>query len=339
MNSKEAHAVRALARAQNQDARMRALNDLRYSATRVEPEFTAEIDALLAESRSVCENGRRLQWGQRNNEENGLRQVLRPSQRKPGVLTDLDPQDDPIGLDALLAPVEEWCLAWQKADKLAEAGADLPGPLILHGPPGTGKTHMTAAIARRLPDYPAGVIDAHNIVTSYVGATGSSLAKAFEACATPPAMLVIEEVDAFGLSRSDGDSGASVENSRVTIALMRLLDQHEAPVILTTNRFDLLDPALIRRCEIVVKFPEPRPAQLLRIAALHLGVDVATLSPETLNGSTIREIVPAAKRARRAGILRDADPVMEFARILADSTFDIPHGRENHGGEKHGTLA
>lgn len=86
-----------------------------------------------------------------------------------------------------------------------------------------------------------------NLLDSYLGKTQENVGRIFDYARANPCVLCFDELDAIGGKR--GDRADVSEMSRVTIALMQELDRmhNKTIIIATTNRFDKLDPALIRR--------------------------------------------------------------------------------------------
>lgn len=86
-----------------------------------------------------------------------------------------------------------------------------------------------------------------SLVDSHLGQTQSNLARIFDYVRTAPCVLCFDEIDAVGMARGQKDDVG--EMNRVVIAIMQEMDRLPNNVIIigTANRFDRLDPALIRR--------------------------------------------------------------------------------------------
>ena len=148
-------------------------------------------------------------------------------------------RDDVVLPDEVLRRIERHALsvADHRASLLA-AGQHLKRGLLLYGPPGTGKTHTTRYLLSRMTDYTRLVLTGRALV-----AVGSVAALARD---LHPAVVVLEDVDLVAEDRSFGPATSPV--------LFDLLDAMDggAPdadllFLLTTNRADLLEPALAAR--------------------------------------------------------------------------------------------
>ena len=145
--------------------------------------------------------------------------------------------------------VERVLAVYRASGKLADLGISYYPALMLHGQSGCGKTMLARYIAHRA-NLPFVYVKFSNLVNSHLGETQSNVAKVFDYVRTEPCVLCFDEIDAIGMKRGQQDDVG--EMNRVVIALMQELDQLPNKVIIvgTTNRFDKLDPALIRRFPI-----------------------------------------------------------------------------------------
>ncbi|TVQ94674.1 MAG: AAA family ATPase [Deltaproteobacteria bacterium] len=208
-----------------------------------------------------------------------------------------------ITLDDLFVPtdarleIEEvlhlarWADTWGIGGKATSATA-----LLLHGPPGTGKTHGARAIAGEL-GRGALLVSAASVRSKWVGESERRLSELFAQADREDAVLVLDEVDAIAGLR--GSSRSAHHDDVLTSALLTLLDSHEGLVVMTTNRQDALDPALTRRLLWTIHLPMPdrEAREALWQAMLPQdrrapGVDLRRLAAlYPLSGADIRAIV------------------------------------------------
>ena len=188
------------------------------------------------------------------------------------------------GLDEIIRQVRESIeLPLRHPEVIARLGIDPPKGVLLHGPPGCGKTLLARAVAHE-----SGVrfmaVSGPELITKWHGESEDNLRKVFaEAREKQPCIVFFDEIDAIAQSRSSAESLRL--DARFTTQLLVLLDGIHDPgkvfVIGTTNRLDLLDPALLRpgRFDRIIAVPSPDSAARLAILNIHarklpLGADV-----------------------------------------------------------------
>jgi hypothetical protein len=189
----------------------------------------AEIWALMAE-RNVS-RGRVLELSARNfHEDEGAPLTVRSLPQiardrivlPPGVLERIERQAFGIA---------------RHADRLRASGRHLRRGLLLHGPPGTGKTLTAMYLAAEMPERTVVLLTGQSL-----GAVSTSVDLA---TALQPAMVVLEDVDLVAMDRDYEPTNAILFE---LLNAMDGLDQdHDVLFVLTTNRADLLEPALAAR--------------------------------------------------------------------------------------------
>ncbi|KAH3669165.1 hypothetical protein WICMUC_005004 [Wickerhamomyces mucosus] len=130
----------------------------------------------------------------------------------------------------------------------SDFGITPPRGILLHGPPGTGKTMLLRAVASETNAHVL-TINGPSIVSKYLGETESALRDIFnEAKKYQPSIIFIDEIDSLAPSRNSDDSG-EVE-SRVVATLLTLMDgvgdSGRLVVVAATNRPNSIDSALRR---------------------------------------------------------------------------------------------
>jgi SpoVK/Ycf46/Vps4 family AAA+-type ATPase len=194
-----------------------------------------------------------------------LRPVLPPSssmlqELKPTTFADLLL---PAGIQLLFDELVE---ELEYRDELAERGLRPRNRIILHGPPGNGKTSSAAAIASAI-NVPAYGVSLPKLIDKYIGGTGQNLGELFGSLGRDT-LVVFDEIDAIGSTRGVADTGGAKEQNTSVNVLLTLLDRCERGIIVaTTNRLDILDPALVRRFDETVLVPAPTEEQMGNLAA------------------------------------------------------------------------
>ena len=147
----------------------------------------------------------------------------------------------------------------QRAATFARLGAAPPRGILLHGPPGCGKTSLVLALAN---DIHATFLTMtpSDVYSAYVGDSESSIRAVFaRARSCVPALLFLDEMDAIVGSRGleggngtggGGGGGASDVQARVLSTLLNEMDGISSAdgliIVGATNRLDAIDPALLR---------------------------------------------------------------------------------------------
>ena len=176
--------------------------------------------------------------------------------------------------------------------ELLEVGQHLKRGLLLHGPPGTGKTHTVRYLTGRLSS------------TTVVLLTGLSIRFIDQAAALArslqPSMVVLEDVDLVGMDRDFSEDG-----NPLLFSLLEAMDgvgaDADVAFVLTTNRADILEIALADRpgrVDLAVEIPRPdaaRRERLLRLYArgLTIRADTAEVAAATdgVTASFIKELI------------------------------------------------
>jgi SpoVK/Ycf46/Vps4 family AAA+-type ATPase len=131
------------------------------------------------------------------------------------------------------------------------------GTLCFHGPPGTGKTALAEHIAQAVGK-PLLVRQASDLMSKFVGETEQNMAKMFEEAQTEGAVLLLDEADSFLRSRQRAER--SYEVSEVN-EMLQGMERFAGLFICTTNLFDALDEAALRRFTFKVRFKPMQAAQ------------------------------------------------------------------------------
>jgi SpoVK/Ycf46/Vps4 family AAA+-type ATPase len=203
---------------------------------------------------------------------------------------------------------------------LLSAGQHLKRGLLLHGPPGTGKTHTVRYLTGSLADLTVILLTGRSI--RFID-RAAALARRLQ-----PSMVVLEDVDLVATDRDYTPGG-----NPLLFSLLDAMDgvgaDADVTFVLTTNRADILESALADRpgrVDLAVEIPRPDARcreRLLRVYARDLTVDAdleqVAAGTEGVTASFIKEMIRRTVLASlRAG---ERPPVLRgphFAEVLAE---------------------
>ncbi|NBD22306.1 AAA family ATPase [Paenibacillus sp. T1] len=132
--------------------------------------------------------------------------------------------------------------------------------ILLHGPPGTGKTMAAEAIANEL-EMDLYRINLAQVVSKYIGETEKNLHAIFQAAEESYAILFFDEADAlFGKRTEVKDALDRHANTEIAFLLQKM-EEYDGITILATNLFHNMDAAFIRRVQHCIEFPIPNDSQ------------------------------------------------------------------------------
>lgn len=160
------------------------------------------------------------------------------------------------------APLGAFRLDWIHCDRpleplLERMPAAGEGRFFIYGSPGTGKSAFAAELAARL-GRPLQARVGGDLLSCYVGETEKAIARTFREAQANGSVLLIDEIEGV-LSNRQG-LRHSWELGTVN-ALLTALDAFQGYVVLTTNLFERMDPALLRRMEHKLEFAAPTAEQ------------------------------------------------------------------------------
>ena len=133
-----------------------------------------------------------------------------------------------------------------------------PKCILFEGPPGCGKTTSAKIISQQV-EIPLVYMPLEAIMSKFYGESESRLAEIFEAAAAMGSVILfIDEIDSLATSR---EAGLHEATRRILSTLLRKIDSFESDgevlVICATNRKKDLDPALISRLDLSIRFELP----------------------------------------------------------------------------------
>ncbi|MCB0243726.1 MAG: AAA family ATPase, partial [Anaerolineae bacterium] len=181
-----------------------------------------------------------------------LRRAMAGSRRAMGMPTRPRTAPEP----ALYQP--HWTNADRDLGQLAQCLAKRPeARLCLYGPSGTGKSAFAHYLSR-VAERPLIAKRASDLLDCYVGSTEKQIAAAFDQARDQDAILLIDEADSFLMDRQRAQRNWELSQVNELLAQM---ENYDGLLVMTTNLFDKLDSAVIRRFDFKVKFDFLKPDQ------------------------------------------------------------------------------
>ncbi|RAJ79056.1 ATPase family protein associated with various cellular activities (AAA) [Chitinophaga dinghuensis] len=165
--------------------------------------------------------------------------------------------EDVFFSDANKAILEQVIKEHRHIDALRQYELPVDNKILLHGQSGCGKTTTAKAIAAALGKSIV-ILNLSTLVSSKLGETSHNLKTVFDKAIRDKAVLFLDEFDQIGKLRStdDHDSG---EMRRLVNTLLQLVDYfpQDSMLVCATNFYDLIDPALLRRFQLKLKYELP----------------------------------------------------------------------------------
>jgi cell division protease FtsH len=246
---------------------------------------------------------------------------------------------DVAGVEEAKEELQEIIEFLKEPQKFQKLGGRIPKGVLMMGPPGTGKTLLARAIAGEA-NVPFFSISGSDFVEMFVGVGASRVRDLFEqGKKNAPCIIFIDEIDAVGRHRGAGLGGGHDEREQTLNQLLVEMDGFESNdgviLIASTNRPDVLDPALLRPGRfdrrVVVSRPDVRGREgILKVHTrkIPLGEDVDI--------SVIARGTPGFTGADLANLVNEAalNAARYNKKVVSMSDFELAKDKVLMGAER-----
>lgn len=271
--------------------------------------------------------------------------------KRSGVLEVRDPEvsfKDIGGYHAIKDFVSKYIInVLKRPERARHFGLGLPKGLLFFGPPGTGKSLFSNALASEV-QLPFINLVTENIYSKWLGESGQNMKNAIMlAEKMSPAIVFVDEIDRFGKRSGTSAGSAEEETQRVFSQFLEWLGRpdREAIIVGTTNVPEHLDEAFLRagRFDYKIPFLYPGPQARLEVLLVHLGYSGGgkrapvpmDVPPEKVAGFLEEAVVPLTAnfscaeleelvtRAKRFAFDKERECLYGEDLLLATKTFRI----------------
>lgn len=229
----------------------------------------------------------------------------------------------------------------QNRDRYKALGIEFPSAVVLHGPPGCGKTFAVERLIDFL-GWPSFQIDASSVASPYIHETSRKVAEVFDkAMENAPAVLVIDEMEAFLADREFGAGTSHHRVEEVAEFLRRIPEavKNEVLIVAMTNRVEMIDAAILRRGRFdhVIKVDYASEAEVLSLLKKLLlslpkepDVDATPLAHE-LAGRPLSDVAFVVREGARLAARGGKDKLDKASLLTA---LHSTPAREREGGQQ-----
>ncbi|MBC7796449.1 MAG: ATP-dependent metallopeptidase FtsH/Yme1/Tma family protein [Pyrinomonadaceae bacterium] len=250
---------------------------------------------------------------------------------------------DVAGIDEAKDELQEIIEFLKDPQKFQKLGGRIPKGVLMMGPPGTGKTLLARAVAGEA-NVPFFSISGSDFVEMFVGVGASRVRDLFEqGKKNAPCIIFIDEIDAVGRHRGAGLGGGHDEREQTLNQLLVEMDGFESNegVILmaSTNRPDVLDPALLRPGRfdrrVVVSRPDVRGREgILKVHTRKIPLD------DNVDVSVIARGTPGFTGADLANLVNEAalSAARQNKKVVGQFDFEMSKDKVMMGAERRSMV-
>jgi AAA+ superfamily predicted ATPase len=250
--------------------------------------------------------------------------------------------------------IRRLCKLFSHRDLIKKRGGHLPGGILLHGEPGTGKTYLAKIFANEV-DAAFYSIRSSDIFSKWLGDSSKNMQNLFdEAAKHDHAVIFFDEIDAIASKRSLDHDTLRAERRVMSALLMSMdgiTDKYENVIVLgATNDFEALDPALRRpgRFDHILKIERPNVDALHEIYKIQVrlvrqradepliadDIDCVRLARESQGfvGDDVKEVV---ERCVNREILTEIDSDSSYQVTTSQLIAEIEEYKKDKSEGKH----
>lgn len=250
---------------------------------------------------------------------------------------------DVAGVEEAKEELQEIIEFLKDPQKFQKLGGKIPKGVLMVGPPGTGKTLLAKAIAGEA-NVPFFSISGSDFVEMFVGVGASRVRDLFEqGKKNAPCIIFIDEIDAVGRHRGAGLGGGHDEREQTLNQLLVEMDGFESNdgviLVASTNRPDVLDPALLRPGRfdrrVVVGRPDVRGREgILKVHTRKIPLD------ESVDINVIARGTPGFTGADLANIVNEAalNAARYNKKVVTMSDFEVAKDKVLMGAERRSMV-
>lgn len=218
-------------------------------------------------------------------------------------------KSDLIVSEKLDKQINNIIVEYTQRSKLNKNGYAHRRKILLEGLPGTGKTLTASVLAYELK-LPLYIVQTDKLISKYMGETGAKLRQIFDSISQDIGIYFFDEFDSIGSERSSDNDVK--EMHRVLNLFLQFIEQDtsDSIIIAATNSGNLLDQALFRRFDDVLRFDLPSKDEIEKLFVLKLNkfMSKKTINQEVIDlayGLCHADITKACENAIKQAILND----------------------------------
>lgn len=212
------------------------------------------------------------------------------------------------------AQIERIIAEYFQRDVIRRHGLTNRRKILLTGLPGTGKTITSEVLANAL-HLPLYSVFMDKLITKFLGETSARVRQIFDLIAAHPGVYMFDEFDALGSDRSREDDVGEMRRALNTFLQYIERDDSDSIIVAATNNERLLDNALFRRFDDIIRYELPTAQEIKDLIQIRLNdflpkdQDQIFDLAERIGGISHAEVVKACDDALKEAIMAGADSV------------------------------